>query len=611
MLLEGTLVLDKNKDTLLYAGVVNVNMTDWFFFKDKIELKYIGLQEAVIHLNRTDSVWNYQFLLEYFSSPGGSKKQRNIDLNLNRLEFDNISIVQSDKWRGEDMSAFIKAFDLDAREINFNKKLIHLSHVDLDRPFFAINDYPGRRPPRIRTDTDTEEDSVVNDPLHLRWNAEGWDVLIDMIHIEKGLFKTDRKTDRTPYDGFDGQHISFADITGSIEHFRLEKDSILADISFSTKERSGFTVNSLTAQMKWHPEAMEFSKLSLKTPGSHLTNFFAMRYSTFYDMGDFISKVRMEGNFNNAIISSDDIAYFAPQLSDWKKRIQIKGNVKGTVENLNGKDLIIQAGKDTYLKGNISMAGLPDINKTYIDFEAENFRTTFNDAVAFVPQLKDVGIDIRELDYLKFRGNFTGFLTDFVTYGTLETKLGTIVTDLNMKLPENQVSSYSGSIKTNGFSLGTLIDNKSVGKIIFQGKVNGSGLAASTLNAELDGNIQLFEFNSYPYQGITVKGKVAKKLFNGELIAADPNLQVQLNGLVDFSRDIPRFNFDADIGKADLKLLNLMKDQIDFHGKFSFNFTGSNIDNFLGTARVYDALGSKKRQKNILRFTLPGIEDHR
>ncbi|RYG22801.1 MAG: hypothetical protein EOO01_44840, partial [Chitinophagaceae bacterium] len=63
MLLEGTLVLDKNKDTLLYAGVVNVNLTDWFFFKDKIELKYIGLQDAVVHFNRTDSVWNYQFIM--------------------------------------------------------------------------------------------------------------------------------------------------------------------------------------------------------------------------------------------------------------------------------------------------------------------------------------------------------------------------------------------------------------------------------------------------------------------------------------------------------------------------------------------------------------------
>ncbi|HET9278225.1 MAG TPA: hypothetical protein VFN95_08550, partial [Flavitalea sp.] len=41
MLLEGTLVLDQNKDTLLYAGTASVRITDWFFFKEKIELEYI------------------------------------------------------------------------------------------------------------------------------------------------------------------------------------------------------------------------------------------------------------------------------------------------------------------------------------------------------------------------------------------------------------------------------------------------------------------------------------------------------------------------------------------------------------------------------------------
>jgi len=140
MLLEGTLVLDRKKDTLLYAGSVNVNITDWFFFKDKIELKYIGLQDAVIHLNRTDSSWNYKFILDYFSPSGPAKKKKNIDLNLNRVEFDNITIVQKDQWRGEDMSAFIKALDLDAREINFNKKLIRISTLNLDRPFFSVFD---------------------------------------------------------------------------------------------------------------------------------------------------------------------------------------------------------------------------------------------------------------------------------------------------------------------------------------------------------------------------------------------------------------------------------------------------------------------------------------
>ncbi|HUQ66329.1 MAG TPA: translocation/assembly module TamB domain-containing protein [Flavitalea sp.] len=597
MLLEGTLVLDRNKDTLLYAGSVNVNITDWFFFKDKIELNYIGLQDAVIHLNRSDSVWNYRFLLDYFASPGPAKKKKNIDLNLNRVEFDNITIVQRDQWRGEDMSAFIKALNLDAREINFNKKLIRISNLDLDRPFFSLYNYDGKRPPK-KTPANDEEEVIVNDPLHLRWNPDGWNVSIEKINIDKGLFRSDQQTERQPYASFDGQHIMFGNITGSFTGFRVVHDTIMAKVALKTKERSGFTVNSLSANMKWHPEAMEFSNLDLKTPRSHLTDYFAMRYASFYDMSDFISKVRMEGNFNDAIISSDDIAYFATELSDWKKRIQINGNVKGTVDNLNTKDIVIEAGADTYLKGNISMAGLPDINKTYIDFEAENFRTTYKDAVAFIPQLKNVSqprLDV--LEYLIFRGNFTGFINDFVTYGSLETKLGTVVTDLNMKLPDNDISRYSGSIKTNGFQLGTLIDNKSVGNIIFEGNVNGSGLRASTVNAELDGNIRLFEFNNYPYQSITVKGKVAKKLFNGELITQDPNLQANLNGLVDFSKDIPEFNFDANISRADLKKLNLLKDQVDFYGKFRFNFKGSNIDNFLGTARVYDAslLKSGKR----------------
>lgn len=590
MLLQGMLVLDRNKDTLLYAGSVNVNITDWFFFKDKIELKYIGLQDAVIHMNRSDSTWNYKFLIDYFTSPTTTKKKkRNIDLNLNRVEFDNITIVQRDQWRGEDMSAFIKALDLDAREINFNKKLIRISSLNLDRPYFAIYDYPGRRPPRT-TSPDTEEPEIINDPMHLRWNADRWDVVIDKVNIEKGLFSSDRKTDREAYPGFDGQHISFSDISGSFSNFKLVNDSITSKIALKTKERSGFTVNNLSADLKWHPEAMEFHNLDLQTPRSHLTDFFAMRYATFDDMSDFISRVRMEGNFKNATISSDDIAYFAPQLSDWKKRIVVNGSAKGTVDNLNGKNLVIQAGNDTYLKGNISMAGLPDIEKTYIDFEAENFRTTYKDALAFVPQLRNVTQPRLELlEYLHFRGNFTGFITDFVTYGTLDTKLGTIVTDLNMKLPENAVARYSGNIKTNNFLLGRLIDNDAVGRITFQGKVNGSGLRANTVNAELDGNITLLEFKNYSYQGITVKGNVAKKLFNGELVSTDPNLQAELNGLVDFSKDIPQFNFDANISRADLKKLNLMNEQVDFYGKFRFNFTGSNVDNFLGTARIYEA----------------------
>lgn len=589
MLLEGTLIQDRKKDTLLYAGSVKVNITDWFFFKDKIELKYIGLQNAVIHLNRVDSIWNYQFLIDYFSGPPSAKKQKNIDLDLKQIEFDNISIIQKDAWRGEDMSASIKALDLIAQEINFNKRLIRISNIHLDNPYFAIYDYPGNRVTKPKP-ADEEEEVIINDPQHLRWNPQDWDVVINNFLIHDGVFKSDKRTERAPYKTFDGQHIEFADINGTFTNLKLAKDSITVAVALQTKERSGFTVTNFSSDIKWHPEAMEFYQLDLKTDKSHLHDFFAMRYRSFDDMSDFISAVRMEGNFSNAVIHSDDIAYFAPELSSWNKRIMVKGTARGTVDNINGKNLVIQAGADTYFKGNVSMAGLPDIDKTYIDFEAENFSTIYSDAISFVPRLKDVTQPrLEQLEYLRFRGNFTGFTNDFVTYGSIETKLGTIVTDLNMKLPENQYSQYSGSIRTTGFAIGELLDNDALGRIIFQGNVNGRGLNTANINAKLDGNIDLLEFNGYPYQGITVKGNVAKKLFNGELVAADPNLQANLNGLVDFSKAIPEFNFDANISKANLQNLKLLKDPVDFYGKFRFNFTGNNVDNFLGTARIYDA----------------------
>ncbi len=64
MLLDSTLVEDSKKDTLLFAATVKVSITDWWFLKDKARLKYLGLENATIKLQRTDSVWNYQFLVD-------------------------------------------------------------------------------------------------------------------------------------------------------------------------------------------------------------------------------------------------------------------------------------------------------------------------------------------------------------------------------------------------------------------------------------------------------------------------------------------------------------------------------------------------------------------
>ncbi len=63
------------------------------------------------------------------------------------------------------------------------------------------------------------------------------------------------------------------------------------------------------------------------------------------------------------------------------------------------------------------------------------------------------------------------------------------------------------------------------------------------------------------------------------------------------ARNQPKFDFDAEVAKADLTKLHFVNKQVEFNGKFRFNFTGKNIDDFLGDARIYDASIYKNGQR--------------
>ena len=594
--LKGTLVRDHNKDTLLYAGAVKVNITDWFFFKDKIELKYIGLESTYINLQRQDSVWNYQFLIDYFSAPPSAKKKQPIELSVNTIDLKNIRLLQQDGWRGENLGLALKSLHLEARVFDLKNKQIHINQLALEQPVFSIYNYDGKRPPverRPKTGI-----APVNDPDKLRWNPGKWGLSINALTIKDGGFRNDVENGREPFYYFDGAHFVFGNINSRFENLTLINDTFSANVLIATKERSGFEVKQLKSKMKFHPEAMEFRDLDIRTSKSRLRDFFAMRYDSFNDMSSFIEKVRLEGNFVDAVIHSDDIAYFAPALKEWEKRISLTGKIKGTISNLNGKRVIARAGSSTYLNGDFTLSGLPDIEKTYIDFTANDFRTTYADAQKIFPELKQVrDLRIERLSYLNFKGSFTGFIRDFVTYGTIETALGTIRTDLNMKIPVKGTPSYSGTIKTDDFQLGQFIDNNKIGNFAVAGDIKGKGFTMSALDASLVGTLPFIEYNGYRYTDIAIDGQFAKRLFNGNLVVNDPHLEATLKGLVDLSGKIPKFDFNALVNNANLQSLNFSKEELDINGIFNVNFTGNTIDNFLGTARIAEASIFKNGQR--------------
>ncbi|MGF2412846.1 MAG: translocation/assembly module TamB domain-containing protein, partial [Ferruginibacter sp.] len=179
---------------------------------------------------------------------------------------------------------------------------------------------------------------------------------------------------------------------------------------------------------------------------------------------------------------------------------------------------------------------------------------------------------------------------DFVTYGNISTGLGSIIADINMKLPENRTPTYSGKISSSGFNLGQFINNNKLGNIALNGNVAGSGFALKDLNANFKGNIHQLEFSGYNYNNISIDGNFVKQIFTGHGNVDDPNLKIEnFDGSVSLAGKEPIFNFDAVLAKSDFKKLHFTKEDFALDGHFNLHFTGDNIDNFLGTAKVYNA----------------------
>lgn len=587
MHLEGLMINDRSGDTLLYAGDLQVRITDWFFFKKRAELKFIGLENALIKFQRADSVWNNQFLFDYFSSSDTSKSsgKGGFDFNLKKVSLKNVAFVKKDAWVGDDMMIYIGGLQLDADEINFSRKIVEASSLIISDPIVALRNYNGLRP---EINTFTKSTSVADSSLE--WNPDNWVMHLAKLKLDNGTFKTDKIDSLPILSSFDGKHIDFNHINGEFTNIHWDRDTISTNLKLSTKERSGFEVKSMLAVVKFTPREMSFNHLVIHTNNSVIKNYFSMNYDDFNDMDDFVNNIRMTGNFEGTEIESDDIAYFAPALQSWKKKILLKGNVKGPVNELLGKNLVIQAGGSTLLNGDISLTGLPDIDQTFIDFKANEFKTTYNDAIAIIPKLRQVtSPDLHKLQYLRFTGSFTGFIHDFVTFGTMETNLGEVKSDLNMKLPARGEILYSGNISTDNFRLGEFLDAPDIGSVSMAGVVKGSGFSEKKRNTTFDGNIHYIDYNNYRYTNLTVNGRLDKKLFDGIASINDPNLQLSMNGTIDFNNPLPEFNFIANVGKANLQKINLTKDSIAFNGKFNLDFTGDNLDNFKGIARINEA----------------------
>ena len=596
--LQNVLVKDVQGDTLLFAGGLKLAISDWFIGKDTIRISYIGLKDTHIRLQRTDSIWNDAFLQPFLS--GSNQDTANVKpllLQLDIAELENVYFERLDYWRGKKLIGGVKKLTLKATNTDFSKSIFELDEIVVKEPEFREIKTAGRWSKADSLAFWRRIDSLDRlpvpspDPNELLMR-----LLVKKVIIEDGnlQFFNRRKRPSTP-GVFDERDIIINDITGRFENVSVHGDTLKAKAKLTARERSGFKIKDLKTRFTMHPQLMEFADLTLVTNNSKIGNYYAMRYNKFDDMEYFINKVEIEAHLQNAKVSVEDIAVFAPDLKGINQTGLLSGDGYGTVSDFVVNKVDLRTGKSR-ITGTYAMRGLIDIDKSVINFLTDGSIIDLPDVAIWAPQLNALkNTPVAQLGLLRFKGSFTGTAYDFAAGGKFVTNVGDIDANLKMKLYEPGMG-YSATIKRADVDGGKLLGVPKLGRMVFSGDVQSLGFDASH-PVQISGLLNEITYDAYTYLDMQMESVFESNLLKANLLIDDPNLEGNITTTLNFSEKIQRYNARGYVSHADFNKLGLLPDTLLFSGDFDVDFEGNTLDNFLGYARFYNATVNDGKQR--------------
>ncbi len=421
-----------------------------------------------------------------------------------------------------------------------------------------------------------------------------WHYSIDGLIVSGGKIRFEHSILKNP--GSIKDKLEFYDLQLDVVRTSSLNDSIAFSVNnFSVKENIGLSIKDLSAKGHLEKERIVVENLMFRTNESYFN--LALIDIPINKREESATDYQFRGEITEISIGSQDVRKLFAGFPAYKYPIRLSGILFGSLDNLKGRKVTCMFGEQSRLVTSFDISGLSNFNETFVFLDVENLQTNIPDLEDFIAGDNQKGpvlpLSFRELGTISYKGNFTGFINDLVAFGTFRTNLGTINTDLGLKiLPENNII-YGGLLSTSGFNLGRLLDMEpTMGEITLDMEVSGSRKSSTDYFTFLDGNIGSLEFNDYQYRNIGLQGLLTFQKFDGNIVIDDPNGRVDFKGKVDMSGTVPHFNFSALLANVQLdrlKLLPTLKDGV-ISLMVETNFEGDNFDDLVGDIKLSDGL---------------------
>jgi hypothetical protein len=507
----------------------------------------------------------------------------------NKIRVYKSTVTYGDATSKQALLATIKQFELNNGSVDLQKELVTVGKVNLSQS-------------DIRFSSGTETPAPSSTKLAPVTTASNWKVSVQHIDLDDNALAYQAGDKPEIKQAFDVSHLRFKHVTLAADYLYYSAASTKVSVSkFNAIDQNGFTINRFEADFSMDSHSITANKLKLKTTKSSIDADVNIGYASLQSLKNSLPLLQLNINLKKARLSNSDIVYFSPQLrtqaffKNTTNITHVSGQVNGRVNNLNGKNIVIQTGVNTLLETDFSIAGLPNVQTAYYVFPDMKLVSGRRDIEMMAGSAIPTSINLPEGIIVLL--NFEGKLKSFQPSLGMSSSYGSA----NLVATIDPGENFNGTLDITEFDLGSLLKNKSMyGPVSLTAQVNGLGLDSKTTKAQIKADVSQIYLNKYMYHNLLVDGTVTGREFAGKVNLNDKNAILDFDGLVNMTPDQEKYKFHLNVQGADLQKLNFSKDDMRIGLDATADLNGRTLNSLNGTGGITNFILIHNGKKYVL-----------
>ena len=561
--------------------------------RDKFDFERVlvdGLHVNVRH-KLGEQHHNWQKLLASFAGGNENREGKPVNISFEHLDLYDCSVVYSDEPNGLESHFHFTELQLKLNDFDLSRLYFNISELLVLNPNLEIRNCPAPHgPSESKPEEKADSESSARPTIFLgelsvldgQFHQIG--LTSDLRDIERRISNIDILLEDLQFYAQDSFYLIPKDISFTHSNgFRLE-------------HMGGNAIQTANGELQINDLVLRSSHSLARIDGKILNADGVLNFGGFSDLS-------YDLNIENSIIHVQDFLSWLPGLknSDWVKRSRnqrayLNSKVSGRLNDLHFTNTYFSLPDLFTYSGEMDLYNLTNPDKTLLNLTIDRALINPRRFEQLYPMIT-LPEEMIRLGNIEMEGFFDGFKNSFATTAKVNSQIGAM--DIDIQFDISKENQYSGTVELHSFDLGALVNNPDFGTVSLSADIKeGRGFSLDEINASFLATVDTLQYKGYEYSNIEFSGVMSHKAMDGILKVNDPNLDFYFDGNVNFAAEQPRFNFQAEVNKADLCAINLSEFPCEISFDADIDMIGKELNNIVGNLQV-NSLQMSKDDKDL------------